>query len=217
MRIVALSAPDTWQMVHAERRQLADDLASIPIDDWDLPSLCAGWSIHDVLAHLVDTARTGKAAFIWGMIRARGDFDRANEQGIRRCRRESPEATLAEFRTTFALTRNPPANLASRLVEAFVHGEDIRRPLSISGEYPKAGIRAAIEYQLRTPDSIGGSRERASGVRLVDSESGESWGSGDEARGHGIDLLLALTGRALELGTLTGAGAAALGTQGTER
>lgn len=48
---------DVWPTVHAERQALADDLEHVAPDRWATPSLCAGWGVHDVLAHLVETAR----------------------------------------------------------------------------------------------------------------------------------------------------------------
>jgi hypothetical protein len=47
---------DVWPIVHAERKSLADDLATLSPDQWATPSLCDGWDIHDVLVHLVATA-----------------------------------------------------------------------------------------------------------------------------------------------------------------
>jgi uncharacterized protein (TIGR03083 family) len=48
---------DIWPVVHAERRALAADLADLTPEQWETPSLCAGWSVHDVLAHMVATAK----------------------------------------------------------------------------------------------------------------------------------------------------------------
>lgn len=207
---MGLSKAETWAMVHAERQRLIDDLGSLPEASWEAPSLCQGWSVHDVLAHLVDTAKTGKLAFIGSMVRAKGDFDRANEDGVRRCKRDDPERTLADFRAVTALMRNPPAPRATRLVEAILHGEDIRRPLGIAGAYPSAGVHEALEYQLRMPASFGGSRERVAGLRLVDSETGDSWGEGLEVTGEAVDLLLAASGRGIAASLLTGPGAGRL-------
>lgn len=45
-----------WDAVHAERRSLARDLDGLSADQWEAPSLCPGWSVHDVLAHLIGSA-----------------------------------------------------------------------------------------------------------------------------------------------------------------
>lgn len=52
-----LSKAQVWAFVHGERARLADDLAALPDRVWTTPSLCPGWDVHDVLAHIVDTAR----------------------------------------------------------------------------------------------------------------------------------------------------------------
>lgn len=196
-----------WELVHAERRRLIDDLDDLAPHAWGAPSLCEGWSVHDVLAHLLESAMTNRRSFVQSMVLARGDFHRANEQGIQRRRREDPRQTLAEFRRIQHETRTPPAHPATRLVEAYVHGEDIRRPLGIEGRCPSAGVRLALAHQLRTPVSFEGGRERAEGLRLLDTDSGMSWGRGPEVSGSAIDLLLAVSGRTLRTGRFTGTGA----------
>lgn len=205
-----LSKADVWKLVHAERQLLLDDLADLSGSQWEMSSLCPGWSVHDVLAHIVDAAETGKLSFVWSMVRARGNFDRANDSGIARCRHEDPRQTLAALGAVQASTRTPPAHRATRLVEAIVHGEDIRRPLQIEGHYPLAGVVDALVYQLRTAVSFGGGKERAAGLRLVDSDSGRSWGDGPQVSGSVLDLLLAVSGRPVDPARLTGPGAGRL-------
>lgn len=201
------SAAEIWQAVHAERRHLAADLAELRDEQWSVPSLCPGWDVHDVLAHLVDTARTGRLAFVRALLTARMDFDRANENGIARERRPDPRDTLAALRQATDLRRTPPANLATRLVEAIVHGEDIRRPLRITGTYPEGAIVHALAHQLRTPVSFGGGRERAAGFRLVDPATGASWGTGDDVEADALDLLLVVSGRPVDRERLAGSAA----------
>ncbi|MEO8329995.1 MAG: maleylpyruvate isomerase N-terminal domain-containing protein, partial [Candidatus Nanopelagicales bacterium] len=40
-----------WPTIHAERRALADDLAGLTPQQWETPSLCDEWNVHQVLAH----------------------------------------------------------------------------------------------------------------------------------------------------------------------
>lgn len=204
------SAIEIWEVVHAERRRLADDLATLTEEQWRAPSLCPGWNVHDVLAHLVDTARSTRLSFIRDMLAARGNFDRANARGVDHEKRPDPWDTLASFRSASGLTRTPPANLATRLVEAIVNGEDIRRPLGIRRGYPQTSIAAALSYQLRTPVAFGGGRERVAGLRLVDTSTGATWGEGSNIEGECLDLLLAVSGRPVAPSRLVGPGAARL-------
>ncbi|WP_285036314.1 maleylpyruvate isomerase family mycothiol-dependent enzyme [Plantibacter sp. ME-Dv--P-095] len=184
-----------WTVVHDERRKLVADLAGLSEEQWATPSLCAGWDVHDVVAHLVDSAKTTRLGFARRLIAARFDFDLDNERGIERERQNRPSETLAALGAAAELSRTPPANLATRLVEAIVHGEDIRRPLGLHPSYPTTAVVQALEYQLRTGVSMGGGKERGQGVRLVADDTGMSWGDGPEVRGSALDLLLAVSGR----------------------
>ncbi|WP_461190037.1 maleylpyruvate isomerase family mycothiol-dependent enzyme [Arthrobacter sp. Z4-13] len=209
------AAAVVWRTVHSERRLLTADLSELPDEQWRRPSLCPGWDVHDVLAHLVDTARTGRLSFVRDLLTARMDFDRANENGIAREKRQDPQDTINALREAADLTRTPPANLATRLVEAIVHGEDIRRPLGIAGSYPEPAVVQALTYQLRTPVSFGGGRERAAGLRLIDRKSGTAWGQGADVEADPLDLLLAVSGRRVDRKSLKGSGASRLAAAAT--
>jgi len=43
-------AESPWPTIHAERAALADDLAGLSAEQWATPSLCQGWTVHQVLA-----------------------------------------------------------------------------------------------------------------------------------------------------------------------
>ena len=73
---------DVWPIVHAERAALIDDLARLDDDSWEHQSLCADWTVHDVVAHLIDTALTTRMGFLMGLARAWFDFDRQNARGV---------------------------------------------------------------------------------------------------------------------------------------
>lgn len=209
------AAAAVWQTVHSERRRLAADLSELSDEQWRISSLCPGWGVHDVLAHLVDTARTSRFSFIRDLVAARMDFDRANENGIAREKRPDPRDTMNAFRKAADLTRTPPANLATRLVEAIVHGEDIRRPLGIAASYPERAVVQALTYQLRTPVSFGGGRERAAGLRLIDRKTGASWGQGENVEADPLELLLAVSGRRVDWENFKGSGVARLAAAAT--
>ncbi len=192
---MTVSPSTVWAVVHDERRKLVADLAELSEEQWATPSLCAGWDVHDVVAHLVDSAKTTRLGFARRLIAARFDFDLDNERGIERERRSRPSETLAALGAAAELSHTPPANLATRLVEAVVHGEDIRRPLGLRSSYPTTAVVQALEYQLRTRVSMGGGKERWQSVRLVADDTGMSWGDGPEVRGSALDILLAVSGR----------------------
>ncbi|PRC48927.1 hypothetical protein C6A85_77345, partial [Mycobacterium sp. ITM-2017-0098] len=98
----------------------------------------------------------------------------------------------------------------TRLVEAIVHGEDIRRPLGIAATYAEDAVAAALAYQVGTSVAIGGGRERVKGVRLIATDGEFDAGQGDVVRGRAVDLLLAVSCRAVGTDVFDGPGAGRL-------
>ncbi|MEU6764012.1 maleylpyruvate isomerase family mycothiol-dependent enzyme [Streptomyces sp. NPDC046853] len=203
---------DVWALVHAERAALIEDLAHLDDKQWEQPSLCDGWTVHDVAAHLVNTARTTRLGFVGGMIRARFDFDRQNARGVERERGSSPKETLERLRQAASRKTGPPAPLDTRIVEEVIHGEDIRRPLGIGRSYPIAAVVRSLRLQARTSASMGGAKERVAGIQLAPTDADLTIGEGSQARGTAICLLLAISGRPGVLEELDGPGVAALRT-----
>lgn len=197
---------DVWPMVHTERAALIDDLARLEEERWGQPSLCEGWTVHDVAAHLIDTARTTRLGFVVGLVRERFDFDRQNARGVERERGASPQETVQRLRRVAARRSTPPAPLDSRLVEQVVHGEDIRRPLGITRSYPPEAVVRSLRLQARTPASFGGAKELTARIRLTAADADLSIGNGPEVRGPALSLLLAVCGRRVALEELDGPG-----------
>ncbi|GAA4929843.1 uncharacterized protein (TIGR03083 family) [Actinomycetospora succinea] len=195
---------DVWSLVHAERAALIDDLERSDHRRWDEPSPCPGWTVHDVVAHLVDTARTTRVGFVVGLARAGFDFDRQNARGVARERGVTPAVTLERLRAAAPRRTTPPAPLDSRLVEEIVHGEDVRRPLGLPRAYPPDAVARAVRLQARTPASFGGAKELVARVRLVASDADLALGEGPEVRGPALALLLTACGRPTAPGELAG-------------
>lgn len=198
---------DVWPVVHAERRSLLDDLEDVRSDSWSTPSLCPGWDVHDVLAHLVDDAKTTRLGFVRNLVAARFDFDRCNAAGVSREKCDDPALTRERFSEVLDRTTSAPAPRATRLVEVFVHGEDIRRPLGIAHDYPVDAVLTALQHQLRTTTGQGGGKERAQGLMLIPTDGSLHLGEGEEVRGSTIALLLAVSGRPTRAGEIAGPGA----------
>ncbi|WP_405638744.1 maleylpyruvate isomerase family mycothiol-dependent enzyme [Streptomyces uncialis] len=197
---------EVWTMVHTERAALIQDLARLDDAQWEVPSLCAGWTVHDVVAHLIDTARTTRLGFVAGMVRARFDFDLQNARGVERERGTTARETLERLRQVAPRTSTPPAPLDSRLVEEVVHGEDIRRPLGLVRSYPRDAVERSLRLQLRTSASFGGAKELLDRVHLTATDTDLSLGNGPEVTGTALSLLLAVSGRKAALTDLDGPG-----------
>ena len=141
-----------------------------------------------------------------GFVRARFDFHRQNEAGVRRERGASPGATLERLRAVARRRSTPPGPLDSRLVEEVVHGEDVRRPLGRSRDYPPEAVDRALRLQAGTSRRFGGARELLTIVQVCPAGTNLSFGDGPEVSGPALSLLLALSGRRVALSDLDGPG-----------
>jgi uncharacterized protein (TIGR03083 family) len=196
---------DIWPVVRAERRALADDLTDLTPEQWRTASLCPGWSVHDVLAHMVATAKETPPAFFVGMLKSGFRISRMTEKRIAEERSGGPAATLAAFRAVETATSAPPGPKLSWLGEALVHAEDIRRPLGITHEYPVQAVTAVTEFYAGSNVLIGGKR-RVAGLTLQATDTDWSHGSGPVVAGPARALMLATTGRTAALDELSGPG-----------
>ena len=201
---------DVWPMVHVERRALIDDLAKLDDTQWTWPSLCDGWTVHDVVAHIVDSALTTRLGFVLDMARARFDFDRQNADGVERALGTTPRQTLERLRRAASRTSTPPAPIDTRIVEAVVHGEDIRRAVGLTRSYPREAVVRSLRQQARTSESFGGAKELVGRIRLEATDLDLSIGDGPEVSGPALALLLVISGRRTALAELHGPGVALL-------
>src|SRR5512140_3753622 len=73
---------DTWAHVAAERRDIVELLTDLRPEEWLTPSLCEGWRVRDVAAHLLVDApvqELGTLEVLTRMVRWRLDVQRAND------------------------------------------------------------------------------------------------------------------------------------------
>jgi uncharacterized protein (TIGR03083 family) len=196
---------EIWPTIHAERRALADDLSGADASRWSEPSLCAGWSVHDVLAHLVATAKMTPPKFFAKFAGSGFNFDRFANKEIAAERAGGPEATLAEFRAVEQRSSSPPGPKDSWLGEILVHSADIRRPLGIAHDYPLPAVTRALAFYSKS-NAIIGARNRIKGLTLTANDIDYSVGAGPLVEGPAMSLLLAACGRKAALDDLSGPG-----------
>jgi uncharacterized protein (TIGR03083 family) len=182
-----------WQHVDTERAWMADLLESLPEEDWDRPSLCDGWTVRDVGAHLT-FAQSSIREVLGPMVRAGFRYD----VFVRDSARRSPlthEEIVAKIRS-FLGSRKRVAFVTDLepLIDILVHNQDIARPLGVDHPIPAEAAAAAADRVLSTPWPI---RQWKSprGVRLVATDTDWSYGSGREVRAPMGSHLMFLTGR----------------------
>jgi uncharacterized protein (TIGR03083 family) len=200
-----MATSDPWPLIHAEREALAADLATLTGEQWATQSLCANWTVRDVLGHMTATAKMTPPKFFASFAGAGFNFNKMTAKGVAAEATPSPGAGLANFRDHFKDTTHPPGPVESMLGEAVIHSEDIRRPLGITREYPpEALVRVAQFFQ--GSNLIVGAKQRIAGLTLRATDTDWSTGSGPEVTGPQLALVLAMTGRSAALADLSGDG-----------
>jgi uncharacterized protein (TIGR03083 family) len=194
-----------WPTIHADRQALADDLVSLTGQQWATPSLCSDWDVHDVLAHLTSAAKMTPPKFFLNFGAARFNFDKFAGKQVAVEGRDGPAATLAAFRAAQLRESAPPGPKDTWLGEAFVHGEDIRRPLGIPHDYPLPWVARAVTFYSKSNAIIGG-KSRVAGLTLKATDTALTIGSGELVEGPVMSLLLAASGRKVALDELSGPG-----------
>jgi uncharacterized protein (TIGR03083 family) len=208
-----MNREESWTVITEQRLSLADLLEDLSTAEWETPSLCAGWRIRDVAAHV---AMAPQVPGIWSMVadgvRARGSFHRLNHDvAVRHATSRPVERIVAELRQ-HAHSRRLPFVTSYRniLFDIMVHGQDIAIPLGRHREMPRTAAVAGAT-RVWTMGWPFWAKRRLRGVRLTATDAHWTAGQGTEIRGPIDALLMLLTGRtAAALPRLTGPGIAHL-------
>jgi uncharacterized protein (TIGR03083 family) len=207
----------TWVLIHSERSAMADTLGTLTTAQWAEPSLCAGWTVKLAAAHILAGAEQTAGSFLTGMAGTGFRFNTLMDRRAHVLGELGTTEIVDRIRARTTTTNHPPAPVMAMLGEIVVHGEDIRRPLGLSGTVDPRAVTACLEMYKSATFPVGG-RKRMQGLRLTATDVDWSHGEGPEVSGSGTSLLLAMTGRAVSAGDLTGDGAPVLESRtGTRR
>lgn len=192
-----------WQAIDAQRSRVADLLEDLSEQEWKQPSLCEGWTVRDVAAHLTlqqlgvrDVLRTmvtmsprGMNAVIFESARRRAAIPTGEMIGAIR-------GMIGSRRHNIGVTHR------ETLIDALVHGQDIAVPLGRQLPIPVDAATAAADrvWARGWPWHAG---RRLAGFRI--SATDTSWAVGDGAPVEGPigAILLLLTERPVALPLLS--------------
>ena len=204
-----MATTNPWPLIHTEREALAADLATLTGDQWATRSLCADWTVRDVLGHMTATAKMTPPKFFAGLAGAGFRFNAMNAKNVAREATPRSSDGLAEFRRHLKDTTHPPGPTEAMLGEAVIHSADIRRPLGMSREYPVEALTRVADF-FKGSNLLIGAKRRIAGLTLRSTDTDWSTGSGPEVTGPQLSLVLAMTGRSAALPDLSGDGLSTL-------
>lgn len=199
-----------WQALDSERARTADLLESLSEAEWATPSLCVGWTVRDVAAHLTLGAQASLPWVTVEVVRAGGSFNRMVDRTARRHAARPVDQLVAELRDIVGSRRLAPGQkLADALMDVLVHGQDIAVPLARRHPMPPEAARVSAEHLWRIGFPFH-ARKKLRGFRLSATDVDWAAGEGAEIRGPIDAILPLLAGRTATLPRLTGQGAAHL-------
>ncbi len=200
-----LDRASLWELIHKERARLVADLDDLEPEAWSRKSLCAAWTVEDVVAHLTAAATVGRLRWIASMLGARFDPDEHNRRRLFEQRGPTPADTLERFRAAVDSRVAPSGHTAAWLGEVIVHGADVRYPLGIADAPSADATTAVAQFFVRRDFTVRG-RTLSQGLRLVATDGPFATGDGPVVEGTTLALVMAMAARAPFLDQLAGPG-----------
>lgn len=179
----------------AERARMVDLLIGLDSHDWSAPSLCTGWRVREVVAHMTMAYRHRGLRFLLGLARRGFRFnDFADHLAHEDTNTLTNADLLAALRENIRNPWRPPGGgPVGALSHDVIHGLDITEPLGLASA-PAERIRLVLEQAGEKNLAYFGTD--LTGVRLIAEDAEFSMGTGPrEVRASAREMLLTVTGR----------------------
>jgi uncharacterized protein (TIGR03083 family) len=202
---------DLYEAVAVQRRQLADALDGLTNEQWDTPSLCGGWRVRNVVAHLLSGPEVKILTFLGVMARNRFDFHKSNDQ-LATSDTRSPGELTAALRANAGSRFHPPGfGPEAPLTDITVHSGDILLPLGLPHEVPADNAQVALSLLSSPRGERGfGKKGRLEGFSYRTTDVDWTHGSGPVVEGPAEPMIMAMGGRMVGFDALEGDGVASL-------
>lgn len=198
---------DAWQMTDSERTAFADLADSLTPAQWDQPSLCDGWKVRDVVAHVADGADVKMGKMMITAVKYGFRMNTMNQREAQKAGAKPTDELRKELRATVGVHKAPgPMKPEDMLLETIVHEQDVRRPLGIARAYSADEMKVALERATLQGNTFLPIKKRIVDVKLKATDVDWEHGEGSEVSGPGEALLMTMAGRPVALAELSGPG-----------
>jgi len=176
--------------VTTEFLALADLLDGLPDTGWDTPSLCAGWRVREVVAHLTMAVRYSPAQFGAELRDCDGDFTRLSDRVASRDAALPVSVLVGSLRDDAMHHWTPPGGgQVGALNHVVIHGLDVTVPLGVKRRSPDETLRVVLDDL-----TVGGTHAHfgfdLGGLGLRATDMDWTFGSGTPISGAAEDLAL---------------------------
>jgi uncharacterized protein (TIGR03083 family) len=180
--------------IDAARTDFADLLDQLTPAQWEQPSLCAGWRVREVAAHVALTAAP-PLRMVSALVRSGFRFNRMIDASARAHAAAPIEQLRAEVRALVGARRRPPGTApVDPLNDVLVHTQDVARAVGVDVPIPPGPAAVAADLVWRRPFPFH-ARDRVKGRALVATDVDWRRGQGEPLEAPMGELLLVLTGR----------------------
>lgn len=190
------------------RLRIAEMLDNLTDEQWAAPTLCAGWSVRHVAAHLLQHVFVGFGRFVLAALRYRGDTDATVDHFARRLARREPDEIVLLLREHAHDQVNPPrVGPWGPFADTCIHLRDIARPLGLPTDAPRDDWAALLEYFVSgraAPTLVPAGRTH--GLAFSATDVPFRHGTGPLVTGPAEAVAMALSGRSAALADLAGPG-----------
>lgn len=198
---------DVRALVAAQRHDVGAMLTALEPAQWDAPTLCAGWRVREVVAHMTEAFRYPTWRIALELVKARGRF---NVMADRNARRDAARLSSAELTAVVVDNADHPwkpigGGFEGALSHDVIHGLDISVGLGLDHRVPTDRVKVVLD-QL-TPKRMRFLGADIDGVQLRATDLAWTHGTGPLVEGVAQHLLLVVCGRTLPPGLLSGPGA----------
>jgi len=186
-------------------------LTGLAPQEWDVPSLCDGWRVRDVAAHLTMPLLTIRQIAGLALRHPGGTNRLIKESSIELAERYDPDELVDRIGRLVGHHRAfPGLTCRESLIDAVGHTLDMAVPLDRHVDIPAVEVAEAADRVVASFGSRNAKVFRAmplQSFRLTATDHTWSTGRGPEVTGTMTDLYLLLTGRTARTAYLRGPGA----------
>lgn len=188
-----MNTDQIWAAVDAQRAGLADLFDTLSDAQWTSPSLCEGWRVRDVAAHLTHS-HMSPPRMILEAVKSGFRFDPMIRRLAVSDGRSRSDIAAALRGMVGSRKKVPGTSVVQPLIEVLVHGQDIAVPLGIDWPMPTDGALAAAK-QLSAATFPINAAKKIEGLKLVASDADFTVGEGRTVQAPIGDIVMILAGR----------------------
>lgn len=204
---------EIYRIATANRQLAVEMFDELDDEQWKTPSLCEGWTVREVAAHLVPPeGGFTRWALMRDLLRFSGNLDKMVDVTTKE-QAKQPTADLVRALGDRATMRLHPPVIGpiGPMVDSAIHLRDAARPLGLAVCPEPPSWRPVLNFLVSRPATRGFlPKDRLDGLRLVVTDLDWAWGQGAEVRGPAEAVAMAVSGRVAAVPELGGSGAEVL-------